>query len=328
MEVEYPKTKVIYGEDALEWLSNVSGDQKIGIVTTRSLLQSKLLKRVLKFVKKADVIQGPRQHTPKEDKDKLSQIVKDYDVVIAVGGGSIIDGVKLSQPKYFIAIPTTFSGAEHTSSGGYTVEGLKVSERGKEADVVILDPYATLETPLWLLYASGVRAIDHAVEALYSRYSTPFSDSLAVEGYKKLIDCLRKIESMESRLECQIGSWLSSLAMRYSRTGLSHIFGYVYGPRFNIPHGVTSCISLPYAIKLNYEVSREKLKLIEEGGKPLYEYIDDFLKELNLKRRLSEFASIDEVIKYVDVLVDLTNKSGNPTRIDHKTAVDFLKEVY
>lgn len=326
MEVEYPKTKVIYGENSLEWLSNIPDNRKIGIVTTRSLLESKLLEKILQ-IKKGEVIQGPRQHTPKEDKDKLSQAIKKYDIVVAVGGGSIIDGVKLSNPKYFIAIPTTFSGAEHTQSGGYTSEGLKVSEKGKEPDVVILDPYSTLETPLWLLYASGIRALDHAVEALYSKYSTPFSDSLAVEGYKRLTNCLRRLDSVNGRFECQIGSWLSSLTMRYTRMGISHIFGYVYGPRFGIPHGVTSCISLPQAIKLNYETSKEKLKPIE-GDKPLYIYVDDFLKELNLKRKLSEFASIDDVVKYIDIFIQMSNKSGNPVRIDHKIATEFLREVY
>ena len=255
-KVEYPKTQVIYGNGSLEWLKNING-KRIAIVTTRSLLKSKILSNILNIIN-ADVIEGPRQHTPEEDVIKLSEKLKEYEVVIGLGGGSIIDGIKITFNGYYIAIPTTFSGAEHTKSGGFTSEGIKKSKIGKEADVIILDPRATLETPKWLLIASGVRAIDHAIEALYSKDATPFTDSLAIEGYKKLIKCLRDLDSLDNRSLCQIGVWLSSLTMRYAKMGISHIFGYVFGPRFNIPHGVTSCISLPSA---------------KENDEPLYAFI-------------------------------------------------------
>ncbi|MEM4884867.1 MAG: iron-containing alcohol dehydrogenase [Saccharolobus sp.] len=322
-KVEYPKTQVIYGNGSLEWLKNING-KRIAIVTTRSLLKSKILSNILNIIN-ADVIEGPRQHTPEEDVIKLSEKLKEYEVVIGLGGGSIIDGIKLTFNGYYIAIPTTFSGAEHTKSGGFTSEGIKKSKIGKEADVIILDPRATLETPKWLLIASGVRAIDHAIEALYSKDATPFTDSLAIEGYKKLIKCLRDLDSLDNRSLCQIGVWLSSLTMRYAKMGISHIFGYVFGPRFNIPHGVTSCISLPSAIKLNYN---NKLKEIEINDEPLYAFIDRFLKEINARRRLSEFTKLEDALKYAEIFTELVNNSGNPIKIDQNMAKKFIEDVY
>ncbi|MEM0362800.1 MAG: iron-containing alcohol dehydrogenase [Sulfolobaceae archaeon] len=322
-KVEYPKTQVIYGNGSLEWLKNING-KRIAIVTTRSLLKSKILSNILNIIN-ADVIEGPRQHTPEEDVIKLSEKLKEYEVVIGLGGGSIIDGIKLTFNGYYIAIPTTFSGAEHTKSGGFTSEGIKKSKIGKEADVIILDPRATLETPKWLLIASGVRAIDHAIEALYSKDATPFTDSLAIEGYKKLIKCLRDLDSLDNRSLCQIGVWLSSLTMRYVKMGISHVFGYVFGPRFNIPHGVTSCISLPSAIKLNYN---NKLKEIEINDEPLYAFIDRFLKEINARRRLSEFTKLEDALKYAEIFTELVNNSGNPIKIDQNMAKKFIEDVY
>ena len=322
-KVEYPKTQVIYGNGSLEWLKNING-KRIAIVTTRSLLKSKILSNILNIIN-ADVIEGPRQHTPEEDVIKLSEKLKEYEVVIGLGGGSIIDGIKLTFNGYYIAIPTTFSGAEHTKSGGFTSEGIKKSKIGKEADVIILDPRATLETPKWLLIASGVRAIDHAIEALYSKDATPFTDSLAIEGYKKLIKCLRNLDSLDNRSLCQIGVWLSSLTMRYVKMGISHVFGYVFGPRFNIPHGVTSCISLPSAIKLNYN---NKLKEIEINDEPLYAFIDRFLKEINARRRLSEFTKLEDALKYAEIFTELVNNSGNPIKIDQNMAKKFIEDVY
>ena len=122
-KVEYPKTQVIYGSESLAWLKNING-KRIAIVTTRSLLKSKILSNILNIIN-ADVIEGPRQHTPEEDVIKLSEKLKEYEVVIGLGGGSIIDGIKITFNGYYIAIPTTFSGAEHTKSGGFTSEGIK-----------------------------------------------------------------------------------------------------------------------------------------------------------------------------------------------------------
>ncbi|MBB5253629.1 iron-containing alcohol dehydrogenase [Sulfurisphaera ohwakuensis] len=325
-KLQYPKTQVIYGNDALEWLSGIKSS-KVAIVTTRSLLNSKLLLNILSLIK-GDVIEGPRQHTPEEDVDKLARALSNYDTVIGLGGGSIIDGIKITFRGYYIAVPTTFAGAEHTQSGGFTSEGLKKSKIGKDIDVVILDPRATLETPKWLLLASGVRAIDHAIEALYSKDSNPFTDSLAIEGFKKLIRCLKDVDSLENRGLCQIGAWLSSLTMRYVRMGISHVFGYVYGPRYNIPHGITSCISLPHAIKLNYEIAKNKLREIEINEAPLYEFMERFLTSLGIRKKLSEYAKLEDALKYVDVFVNLVNNSGNPIKIDIGTAKKFIKEVY
>ncbi|TRM86920.1 alcohol dehydrogenase, partial [Sulfolobus sp. C3] len=275
-----------------------------------------------------NVIEGPRQHVPESDLNSLYEKLKGYETVIGLGGGSIIDGIKLVTDAFYIAIPTTLSGAEHTRSGGYTVDGVKSSKLGKDADVIILDPRATLETPKWLLVTSGVRSLDHAIEALYSTQSTPFTDTLAIEGYKKLINCLRNLESLEDRLNCQIGSWLSSITMRYVKMGMSHMFGYVFGPRFNIPHGVTSCISLPTAVKFNYEIAKHKLKEIEDG-EPLYISINNFLKEIGVRKRLSEFVpSLEDALKYAKVYSELVNNSGNPLKVDLKMAEDFIKEVY
>ncbi len=331
-KLEYPRSLVVYGYDALEWLKNLKG--KTALVTTRSLLNSKILSEVLKFVK-AEVIQGPRQHVPKQELESLKQKLRDYEVIIGLGGGSIIDGVKLAlserKDSFYVAIPTTLSGAEHTRSGGFTDEyGLKRSGvLGKEIDVIILDPRATLETPKWLLLSTGVRSIDHAVETIYSKDSNPFNEALAIMAYRKLTRCLKSLDSLESRLECQVGSWLASINMRYVKMGMSHMFGYVFGPKYNIPHGITSCISLPTAIKYNYDVAKDKLREIEEEGKePLYITVEKFLTDIGMKYRLSEFTSLEEALKNAEVFAKLVNNSGNPINIDVEIAKSFIKDVY
>lgn len=328
--LNYPRTKVIYGFDSIKWLSNIKEkEDRIAIVTTRSLIKSRILEDIQNIIS-GHVIIGPRQHTPEEDVINLQSNIAEYSTIIGLGGGSIIDGLKLAvdDNKYFIVIPTTFSGAEHTNIAGFTSEGMKKVKQAREADVVILDPKATLETPKWLLLSTAIRALDHAIEAIYSTYATPFIDALATEGYIKLISHLRKLESLESRLECQIGVWLSSLTIRYVKTGISHIFGYVFGPRFNIPHGITSCISLPEAIKLNYDLAKNKLRVLENEGPPLYKQIESLLINLGIKRKLSEFTTLPEALKFSEIFVDLVNNSGNPLKVDRNMVENFIKNIY
>ncbi|EZQ04900.1 alcohol dehydrogenase [Candidatus Acidianus copahuensis] len=322
---EYPRTKVIYGEKSLYWMSSLKG-RKIVIVTTKSLMQGKLVKKVVDLVN-GDLIQGPPQHTPESSVEKLKQEISTYDVVISLGGGSIIDGVKLTFPKFHIAIPTTFSGSEHTAFAGYTSSGIKISSSAKEPDIVILDPEATLETPIDLLKTSGIRSIDHAVESIYSVDSTPMISSLGTEGFSRMIGCLQDLGDVNSRIQCQIGVWLSSLTLRYVRMGISHAFGYVFGPSFGIPHGITSCISLPNAVKFNYWKIKDSIKPLERRI-PLYDFLDVMLKTLGIRKRLRDYADLKDALKLTGKFTEVVNSSGNPIKITEEQAKEFIEEVY
>ena len=60
--LKYPITQVVYGYNSIEWLNNIKG-KKIAIVTTRSLMRSKILSEILCIIS-AELIEGPNQHTP------------------------------------------------------------------------------------------------------------------------------------------------------------------------------------------------------------------------------------------------------------------------
>jgi|ECHhosMinimDraft_1075155.scaffolds.fasta_scaffold02123_2 maleylacetate reductase len=315
--LNYPHTKVVFGEGSMEYLKDIKG-RKV-LVTTRSLIGGKLYSQVLGLTE-AEVLQGPSQHTPEEQMRALG--ISGFDVVISLGGGSIIDGVKALSPKFHVAIPTTLSGAEHTEFAGFTSKGRKVSVQGKEPDLVILDPKALTETPRELLLSSGVRAIDHAIEAFYSARATPFTDVLAEGSYRRLVQCLPQLPSTAE--ECQGAAWGASLAMRYAGRGLSHVFGYVVGPRFKIPHGITSCISLPAAIEMN---KTPKLRQLEVGN-PLNEEVGELLNKLGLRRKLGQYCSLEEAMGTVEELTEAVNRSDNPRKLSSKEVRKFLEDVF
>ena len=152
-----------------------------------------------------------------------------------------------------IAIPTTLSMAELSGLAGFSTEGGR-EKTGLGAPellpaAVFYDAVLAVHTPMRLWLSSGIRAVDHAVEAILAPGSHPFSDTLALEGLRRLRAGLLATEAepsdLEARTGSQIGAWFSFTLPGASAAGLSHTLGKRLGSRHGIPHGVTSCLLLP-----------------------------------------------------------------------------------
>jgi len=325
-EVKFHDVSYLFGRGSISILKELGLKDPV-IVTTRSLMKTELLDMVTKYSGALRVVLGPSQHTPEEELAKLKEELKDNSeiTIISLGGGSIIDAVKILSPRIHIAIPTTLSGAEHTDSAGFTKGSIKVAEKVRPPNVVILDPLALNYTPKKLLVTSAFRALDHAIEAYYSTKANLFSDSLARESYRYLTECLEGGGEGENLIKCQAGTWLSSLAFMYAGRGISHVFGYIFGPRFNIPHGVTSCISLPKAIEFNYQVAKEKIDSLDKN---LRDKIMELMRKNNISERLSNYAKLEDVVNYAELLKEFTNSSENPRKISYDEALEFIKSCY
>lgn len=276
------------------------------VVTTRSLGRSGLLDRVTGAggSRCAGVFAGTAQHAPGEAVRALTEELRrvDADAVVSFGGGSAIDsakvaaasimhgrdmvaearGLKLSdafgaasggRQLLHIAVPTTLSAAEMTPAGGVTDERTRVKhgvvDPRLQPKVVIYDPELTRETPDWLWIATGMRALDHGIEAAYSARRQSFTDALATKAIQLLIGHLKaglQGEWDEVRLahrgQCQIGAWCSLFAGFNTGLGLSHAMGHQIGPMWNVPHGITSCITLPHAMRLMASVAPERFEAI------------------------------------------------------------------
>jgi alcohol dehydrogenase class IV len=174
-----------------------------------------------------------------------------------------------------IAVPTTLSAGEFTPAGGTTNEETHVKQGILDPRVmprvIIHDPALTVDTPDWLWASTGMRALDHAVEAVYSLRHQPFVDALVVQAIKLLIEHLPKSISttgddrIAHRGYCQTASWLSIFGGMNTGFGLSHSLGHQIGPTWNVPHGVTSCITLPHAMRYMADIMPDRFSLIAEG---------------------------------------------------------------
>jgi alcohol dehydrogenase len=175
-----------------------------------------------------------------------------------------------------IAIPTTLSAGEFTPGGGVTDESTKVkgvvADPRLQARSVIFDPALTVETPAWLWASTGMRALDHAVEGSYSTRHQLVTDTLASKAIALLnAHLLPSLQThgdneLEHRVQCQLAAWLSIFGMSSnSRGGISHALGHQIGPMWNVPHGITSCITLPHVMRLMAGVAADRFAPIAQG---------------------------------------------------------------
>ncbi len=232
----------------------------------------------------ASVYTGVVQHVPRSTVDELQKEIDrvDADSLVSFGGGSPIDTSKVAiygalakRELVHIAIPTTLSAAEYTHAGGVTDETTKVKGGVWDPRVlprtVINDPRLALATPDWLWVTTGMRALDHAIECAYAIRHQPISDVLAAKSIFLLTEHLPASIKTEGddrvahRGHCQFAAWYSIYGAANTRFGLSHLLGHQIGPRWNVPHGVTSCITLPNAMRFMADVAPERFGPVAEG---------------------------------------------------------------
>jgi maleylacetate reductase len=307
-------TRVHFGAGALEKLGEEARSyDRAFVITGRSLNEKTgLVSRVEALLegRHAGTFAGIGQHTPggAVEKAAVGAELAAADLLVSVGGGSVIDGTKavareLGYPQQ-VAIPTTLSGAEWASRAGVTDErsGRKrgFADPKTVPGIVILDPAATVFTPEKLWLSTGIRALDHAVEGFLFGGDHPITDVTGLEGTRRLMEYLplsrREPEDLETRLELQLAAWLSYFGPANTPMGLSHELGRRIGASYEVPHGITSCIILAPSLKVVRErVQHARWSMLSQalGGEPP-ERVSSLVEELGLPGRLREVGVPEE----------------------------------
>lgn len=262
---------------------------RVALFTTRSLLsEGKLIERVRGAMAETEAPTTVviSQHAPHAEIDAALEQATEagVDGILSFGGGSAIDAAKIVAVKLadrrglayrglpHIAIPTTLSVAELAGGAGFTNEaGDKASARDVRLllDTVIYDAQLTLATPMSLWLSTGIRALDHGVEGFLAEGEHPFSDTMAMEGLRRLFASLPRAMAaptdVELRTENQLAAWFTFTLPGPSASGLSHVMGKQIGARYGIPHGVTSCLLLPHVVRYHAETMPERVAMLGAG---------------------------------------------------------------
>jgi alcohol dehydrogenase class IV len=207
------------------------------------------------------------------------------DLVVALGGGSVIDAgkavaalltnsdplrdylevvgrgrplTKRSAP--FIAIPTTAgTGAEVTRNAVLMVEeaGVKVSLRSPLMlpTVALIDPELTYTLPPAITASTGLDALTQCIEPFVTPHANPLTDGVTREGMRRVASGLRRAYrdggDVEARRDMAIASLCGGLALANAKLGAVHGFAAPLGGMFPIPHGTACARTLPYVVEVN-----------------------------------------------------------------------------
>jgi alcohol dehydrogenase class IV len=313
--------RVIYGPGKIAALKDEMerrGLKRAVVVTTDVVAALPILNDVTGALGShcASVFAGIIQHVPRGTVNDLQREIErvDADSLVSLGGGSPIDSSKVAmyglldrRELVHIAVPTTLSAAEYTHAGGVTDESTRVKSGIYDPRVlprtVINDPVLTLATPDWLWVSTGIRALDHAIECAYAIRHQPISDALAAKSIALFVEHLhasitsRGEEQLAHRGYCQFASWYSIYGAMNTRFGLSHLLGHQIGPRWNVPHGITSCITLPHAMRFMAEIAAERFGPIAEGYKIPFDASNPKPAAMRCADRTAEFIGQFDVPK-------------------------------
>jgi len=216
---------------------------------------------------------------------------KGADIIVSVGGGSVIDTgkavcvtlknggkaddhvalMRLTEPQTpHIVIPTTSgTGSEVTNTAviksGTAGRKVYILDNFLVPNTAILDPVFTLTLPPGLTATTAMDAMTHATEALTSTMSNPICDGHALNAIRLIAENLPKAiadgKDEKARLNLQLAATTAGWAFNIAQVGLAHSMAHTLGMLANVPHGAACGLVLPAVMRFNVDYAADKLAL-------------------------------------------------------------------
>ena len=287
---------IVYGEDALEYLTTIEGKRAF-IATDKILHKLGFVEKVTNYLKEAgieaEVFDEVEPEPSFETIVKGAELAKKFgpDWFIGLGGGSSMDVAKriwvlyerpdievrmmpspmeklgLRKKARLICIPTT-SGTGSEVSWGMIITDTKEKKKMEFAskdvvpDIAIVDPALTLSMPPKLAADTGIDALTHAIEAYITAMRNDFSDGLLIKAiqlvFKYLPRSYRNSADKEAREKVHYAATMAGLGMSNSAACIAHAMGHSFGAIFHIPHGKAVGVFHPYTIQYNAKEAMER----------------------------------------------------------------------
>lgn len=241
----------------------------------------------LDFVIFKDIESDPSFETTLKGKEAC--LNHNYDSVIAIGGGSVMDAAKVinasaSQdvnPKSFdglfkvqkrgklmACIPTTAgTGSEVTIFAVITDKQENRKAAVVDTEIVpeyaVLDPKLIVGLPASISAATGADALTHAFESFVSIASTPETEKYALDaiqlGFEALPQTVKTPDNLFYREQMLKASYYAGLSFTKAGLGWVHGIAHQLGALYHIPHGVAIGMTLPHVVKFYIDVIPEKI---------------------------------------------------------------------
>ncbi len=321
------------------------------IITDKNMVKLEIIAPLLENLKSSKIEFSVYDNTvPEPTSESLKEPVnilqnKNFDCVIAFGGGSPIDSAKaisilakfggnIKNFKFpniieeggvpIIAIPTTAgTGSEATKFTIITDE--KTSEKmlcvgsGFMPFAAIVDYELTLSVPSRISADTGIDALTHAIEAFVSKKSNYFSNSNAMTAMKMIAPNLRKVykngNDIKAREKLMTGSLLAGIAFSNSSVALVHGMSRPIGASYHVPHGLSNAMLLPTVTEYSLSSAFSKYAIVAKTMD-----VADFNDSENIatKKLIKELYSLN-----IDLEVPSPEKYG----IDENSFFDNIEKM-
>ncbi len=210
------------------------------------------------------------------------------EVVIGVGGGSVLDCAKLlaalinnsqkltevvgigflnGRKIKLICIPTTSGTGSEVSPNAILLNEETQAKSGIISpylvpDACYLDPLLTMGLPPKLTAETGIDALSHCIEAYTNKFAHPTVDVYALQGIQLISENLLKAynngNDVEARSALLLGSMYGGLCLGPVNTSAVHALSYGLGGKFHIAHGLSNAILMPEVLRFNLSANPKR----------------------------------------------------------------------
>ncbi len=317
LETNFFLSRIYTGKSALLKVARyleatISKEERKALIITDSFTK-KFVKNVEDFLKLIEmdykIWSGVLPEVPVSTIDEGAKACNEYNpkVIIAIGGGSVMDTakmvmVKYEKPKqnlfmilpsigaalglrqkikYLIAIPTTAGTGSETATAALITDTSRDPPKKVEvvheellADITILDPEFVKDLPPFLTKATGLDALAHAMGSFTTNWGNPYFDATNKTTIEEIVKYLSRSykyggKDIEARSHMQIAStWAAFGSYGNMAPGINHALGHSFGKIFSVHHGIAVSLFLPYGITFKAKVTDRWIELCPLFGIP------------------------------------------------------------
>jgi len=215
--------------------------------------------------------------------EKISSF--DPDLIIGVGGGSVLDVAKLvaaqlgneqkleeyvgigllnGRSKKLVCLPATAGTGSEVSPNAILVDDADGQKKGIISqhlvpDVVIVDPLLTVSLPSSITAATGIDALTHCLEAYTNKFAHLLIDLYAYKGMEliaaNIVHAVKNGKDEDARSAVALGSVYGGICLGPVNTAGVHALSYPLGSLYHLPHGLSNALLLPYVMQYNLEAA-------------------------------------------------------------------------